>query len=69
MERAVSGRKAFWLLGLTALSLSLSACQGLLQLPKPPVEALGAGELLEARPGENREVRVRLAPEAQGAEV
>ncbi|GAA6732706.1 CAP domain-containing protein [Thermus brockianus] len=69
MERAVSGRKAFWLLGLTALSLSLSACQGLLQVPKPPVEALGAGELLEARPGESREVRVRLAPEAQGAEV
>ncbi|GAA6760945.1 hypothetical protein [Thermus oshimai] len=69
MERAVSGRKAFWLLGLTALSLSLSACQGLLQVPKPPVEALGAGELLEARPGESREMRVRLAPGVQGAEV
>jgi len=55
---------------LSALVLLLSACQNLLQVPKPPVEALaGTGELLEARPGETRQVKVRLAQGAEGAQV
>jgi len=55
---------------LSALALLLSACQNLVQTPRPPVEALaGTGELLEARPGETRQVKVRLAQGAEGAQV
>ncbi|WP_038044111.1 CAP domain-containing protein [Thermus tengchongensis] len=58
------------LAALLALALLLSACQNLLQVPRPPVEALaGTGELLEARPGDTRQVKVRLAQGAESAEV
>ncbi|WP_240695251.1 CAP domain-containing protein [Thermus caldilimi] len=58
------------LAALSALALLLSACQNLVQTPRPPVEALaGTGELLEARPGETRQVKVRLAQGAESAEV
>ncbi|TFU14401.1 CAP domain-containing protein [Thermus tengchongensis] len=58
------------LAALSALALLLSACQNLVQTPRPPVEALaGTGELLEARPGDTRQVKVRLAQGAESAEV
>ncbi|MDM7325474.1 MAG: hypothetical protein P3W93_010960 [Thermus sp.] len=51
------------------LTLALSACQGLFQVPKPPVEATGTGEILEALPGTSQQVTVRLAQGVEGAEV
>ncbi len=56
-------------LGFLTLALLLSACQSLFQVPKPPVEVQGAGVLLEALPGDSRQVAVRLAQGAEGAEV
>ncbi|MEZ0348833.1 MAG: CAP domain-containing protein [Thermus sp.] len=51
------------------LTLALSACQGLFQVPKPPVEATGTGEILEALPSTSQQVTVRLAQGVEGAEV
>ncbi len=69
---AMSVKRYSHLVGVAAgmvLTLALSACQGLFQVPKPPVEATGTGEILEALPGTSQQVTVRLAPGAEGAQV
>lgn len=69
---AMSVKRYSHLVGVAAgmvLTLALSACQGLFQVPKPPVEATGTGEILEALPGTSQQVTVRLAQGVEGAEV
>ncbi|MFN4074071.1 MAG: CAP domain-containing protein, partial [Thermus sp.] len=62
-------KPALSVLGLVLLAFVLGGCNTLL-FSRPPVEVLGGPTVyLEAHPGEEESVTVRLAPGAEGARV